>query len=498
MKPAIAVRDLTKRFGQVQALRNGQLTVGQGEIHALLGANGCGKSTLSKIVAGAYAPTSGSVSLDGEPISFAGPHEAEEAGIALFYQELSLIPKMSVESNIFLGREPRTKTGFVDRNRMRADTLELLKMFHAAVGDDIKPDARVADLTAGQRQIVEILKVYAKSPRIVIMDEATAALDGRQVEVFFEILRAKRDEGVSTIFISHRLDEVFEICDRVTVMRNGETVAETAVADTTQDEVVRMMVGDVRRAERRTEQKAVSAEPVFKVDNLSGGRLKNVSLSVAPGEIVGLGGLQGQGQSTLLRTLFGAAPATAGTTHLEGKPVRVRKPSDAVKHRIAYVSGDRGADAALPGRSIFENLAAAVLISERRQLVRAGTLKPRLAEVASAFKTKYARLTDAIGTLSGGNQQKIFIARWLATNPRVILLDDPTKGIDLGAKADLFMLIRKLAEDGVAVLLYSSEESELLDNCDRIAVFNDGQVVTELAGPTMDSFHLTRAAYGDA
>lgn len=498
MKPAVMVRDLTKRFGHVHALRNGQLTVGAGEIHALLGANGCGKSTLSKIIAGAYAPTSGTVSLDGEAVSFAGPHEAEQAGVALFYQELSLIPKMSVEDNIFLGREPRTRTGFVDRARMRSETLDLLKLFHAAVGDDIRPDARVADLTAGQRQIVEILKVYAKSPRIVIMDEATAALDGQQVEVFFDLLRAKRAEGVSTIFISHRLDEVFAICDRVTVMRNGETVAEAAVSETTQDEVVRMMVGDVRRAERRTEAKTIGAEPVFRVDALSGGRLKNVSLSVAPGEIVGLGGLQGQGQSTLLRTLFGALPATAGTLHLEGKQVRVRTPSDAVKHRIAYVSGDRGADAALPGRSIFENLAAAVLVSERRKLVRATSLKPRLAEVAATFKTKYARLTDPIGTLSGGNQQKIFIARWLATNPRVILLDDPTKGIDLGAKADLFMLIRKLAENGVAVLLYSSEESELLDNCDRVAVFNDGQVVTELSGPKMDSFHLTRAAYGDA
>ena len=497
MTAVIAVRDLTKKFGQVQALVNGRLTVQPGEIHALIGANGCGKSTLSKIIAGAYAPSSGTLTRLGQPVTFASPRAAEQAGVALFYQELSLIPKMTVEANIFLGREPRTRAGFVDRETMRAETVALLSMFpdESAL---IRPDARVADLTAGQRQIVEILKVYAKSPSIVIMDEATAALDARQVSVFFDILKKKRDEGVSTIFISHRMDEVFTICDHVTVMRNGETVAETAIADTSESEVVRMMIGEVHSAQKRPGKSAEAAEPLLKVDALVGKGINGVSLSVAPGEIVGLGGLQSQGQSALLRTLFGASPVVSGAVSYRGAPVRLRKPVDAVSRGIAYVSGDRGADAVLPGRSIFENLAAATMVSEKRKLVRAHTLRPRLAEVASTFKSKYGKLSDAIGTLSGGNQQKIFIARWLATNPRLMLLDDPTKGIDLGAKADLFALIRKLADEGMSVLLYSSEEEELLDNCDRIVVLNDGKVVTELTGAAMDSYHLTRAAYGEA
>lgn len=497
MISAIEARDVTKKFGQVQALSNGRLMVGRGEIHALLGANGCGKSTLSKIIAGTHAATSGTVLIDGKPVAFSSPHEAEQAGVALFYQELSLIPQMSVEANIFMGREPRTPAGFIDRARMRADTEALIGLFGDAAGG-LKPDVRVGDLAPNQRQIVEILKVYAKSPRIVIMDEATAALDGRQVEVFFDILRAKRDAGISTVFISHRLDEVFAICDRITVMRNGETVAEVATTDVTQEDVVRLMIGDIRRAEKRVGPTDPGRNPILEIAHVGGGRLRDVSLAITPGEIVGLGGLQGQGQSALLRGLFGIHQLRGGSLRLDGQDVRIRRPSQAVSRGLAYVSGDRVADSVLPGRSIFENLVAAVLVRERRFLVRVGSLVPRLTEVAASLKTKYSRLTDAIGTLSGGNQQKVFIARWLATNPKVLLLDDPTKGIDLGAKADLFALIRELADKGVAILLYSSEESELLDNCDRVAVFNGGSVVTELAGPTLDSFHLTRAAFGDA
>ena len=497
MTSAIEARNVTKKFGQVRALSNGRLTVGRGEIHALLGANGCGKSTLSKIIAGTHAATSGTVLIDGKPVAFSSPYEAEQAGVALFYQELSLIPQMSVEANIFLGREPRTPAGFIDRARMRADTEALIGLFGEAIGSGLRPEVRVSDLAPNQRQIVEILKVYAKSPRIVIMDEATAALDGRQVGVFFDILRAKRDAGISTVFISHRLDEVFAICDRITVMRNGETVAEVAVADTTQEDVVRMMIGDIHHAEKRM-AKTNAVPPLLEVKGVNGGRLRDVSLMVAPGEILGLGGLQGQGQSALLRGLFGIHQLRGGSLRLDGQDVRIRRPSHAVAKGLAYVSGDRVADAVLPGRSIFENLVAAVLVRERRFLVRVGSLVPRLTEVAASLKTKYSRLSDAIGTLSGGNQQKVFIARWLATHPKVLLLDDPTKGIDLGAKADLFALIRELADKGVAIILYSSEETELLDNCDRVAVFNGGSVVTELAGTTLDSFHLTRAAFGDA
>ncbi|MFD2174726.1 sugar ABC transporter ATP-binding protein [Rhodobacter lacus] len=496
MKPAIEAQDLTKTFGAVRALTGGRLSVARGEIHALLGANGCGKSTLSKIIAGTHAPSSGLLSIDGQPVSFASPRAAEEAGVALFYQELSLIPQLSVEANIFLGREPRTATGAIDRKLMRQKTLALIARFGAAIGPGLRPEARVSELQPGERQIVEILKVYAKEPRIVIMDEATAALDSRQVAVFFDFLREKRAEGLSTVFISHRLAEVFALCDRITVMRNGETVAQMPVAETTQEEVVRMMVGDIHRPQKRQRTAPLSA-PLFELDNATGDRFHNVSLRLAPGEILGLGGLQGQGQSALLRGLFGISPLRGGTLRLNGSPCRLRRPAHAMAQGMGYVSGDRVSDSVLQGRSIYENLLAALVMRERKLWLSPRVLAPRLTAEAASLKTKYARLSDSINTLSGGNQQKVFIARWLATQPRLLLLDDPTKGIDLGAKADLFALIRELADQGVGIILYASEEAELLDNCDRIAVFNGGAVVTELSGATLDSFHLTRAAFGE-
>ncbi|SOC09855.1 monosaccharide ABC transporter ATP-binding protein (CUT2 family) [Rhodobacter sp. JA431] len=497
MNMAIEAKSLTKTFGSVRALTEGRLRVAEGEIHALLGANGCGKSTLSKIIAGTHAPSSGSLRINGQEVSFASPRAAEDAGVALFYQELSLIPQLSVEANIFLGREPRTAVGAIDRKAMRAMAQKLIDRFGEAVGPGLRPEARVSDLQPGERQIVEILKVYAKNPRIVIMDEATAALDSRQVAVFFDFLREKRGEGVSTVFISHRLAEVFAICDRITVMRNGETVAEMTVADTTQEEVVRMMVGDIHRPQKRA-AKTGTATPIFEVRNVTGARFHDVSLSLSPGEILGLGGLQGQGQSALLRGLFGITPLTAGTLHLEGRACRMRRPAQAMAEGLAYVSGDRVSDSVLQGRSIYENLLAALVMREGKLWLSPRQMAPRLSAEAASLKTKYAQLSDAINTLSGGNQQKVFIARWLAMQPRILLLDDPTKGIDLGAKADLFALIRDLADKGVGIILYSSEESELLDNCDRIAVFNGGAVVTELSGATLDSFHLTRAAFGES
>jgi ribose transport system ATP-binding protein len=495
----LEARRVGKRFGAVVALSDGRLTVDKGEIHALIGANGCGKSTLCKVIAGAVAPDAGEIVLGDGPARFRSPREAERAGIALFYQELSLIPQLSVAANIGLGREPRTGLGFVDRARLRDEAAALIALFAGVAGPELTADAVVADLTPDLRQIVEILKVLARRPRLMIMDEATAALDGRQAERLFEILRARKAEGVSTLMISHRLDEVFAVADRITVMRGGATVAELATADTDRDTLVRHMIGGAAvhpAAQRR--RPAASAAPRLAAENVANARLRGVSLAVAPGEIVGLGGLQGQGQSALLQGLFGALPFSAGRVAIESEAVVLARPADAIRRGLAYVSGDRGRDAALAGRSIFENLAAALLVRERRTIVRPRELAPRLTQVAESLKTKYAGLDAAIGTLSGGNQQKVFIARWLAAAPRVLLLDDPTKGIDLGAKADLLAIMRRLADEGASILLYSSEDAELLEWCDRVLVFNAGRVVAELTGETLDHFHLTRAAYGEA
>jgi ribose transport system ATP-binding protein len=485
MNPVLEARNIAKRFGAVVALSDGGLTVWPGEIHALLGANGCGKSTLSKILAGTVAHDSGTLRFEGRDIALRSPREAEALGIALFYQELSLIPQLSIADNIFLGHERKGKAGFLDARRLRADTEALIQRFAAASGEGFTPDATVSQLSADQRQIVEILKVLSRKPRLIIFDEATAALDRHQVDVFFDELRALRAEGVASIFISHRMDEVFAICDRITVMRNGATVASFGTAVTSRDAVVHAMVGELAVHERKAAPLRAAAEPRLVVRNLTSRRLHGLSFSLHRGEILGLGGLQGQGQSSTLRGLFGADPLSDGSIHLDGVPLAIRKPADAICAGFAYLSGDRGRDAAFHGRSIFENIAAATLVKERRRLVWPALLKQRFIEAAAALNTKYSDLEAPIGSLSGGNQQKIFIARWLATNSPILLLDDPTKGIDLAGK-------------GVSILFYASEDSELLGLCDRILVFNGGTVAAELKGDTLTAFHLTNAAYGKA
>ncbi|HEX2525960.1 MAG TPA: sugar ABC transporter ATP-binding protein [Geminicoccus sp.] len=499
MPPALKAHGVTKQFDAVVALSNGALTVEHGEIHALLGANGCGKSTLCKIIAGTVLRNGGSIEVDGAPLVPKGPADSEAAGIALFYQELSLVPQLTVAENIYLGHEPRTAAGFIDHSKLQADANALLEQFAAVAGSGLALHSLVARLSPDQRQIVEILKVLARRPRLIIFDEATAALDRRQVEFFFRMLRALKAQGVSMIFISHRLDEVFEICDRITVMRNGETVATFSTAETDMNRVVHAMVGEMAEHLHPPHVERPPGEaPRLIVEHASGQRLRDVSLMLWPGEILGLGGLQGQGQSALLRGLFGADPLASGTVSLGNMGLRLRKPADAVHHGIAYISGDRGRDAALHGRSIFENIAAASFIRERRVLVWPIRLAERFRQAAASLNTRYPGLEEPIGSLSGGNQQKIFIARWLATKPSVLLLDDPTKGIDLAAKADFFDLVRGLAAEGTSILFYSSEDAELLGLCHRILVFNGGAISAELSGQALTALNLTGAAYGNA
>lgn len=495
----LKAESITKRYGAVVALSDGGLDLETGEIHALLGANGCGKSTLCKIIAGTVAKNSGRLSILGRDVEIGGPREAEALGVALFYQELSLVPQLSVADNIFLGREQCAGGGFLDARALKRDAEQLIARFAEVAGAGFSADARVSDLSPDQRQIVEILKVLARKPRIIIFDEATAPLDRNQVALFFAILRELKAEGVSSIFITHRMDEVFEITDRITVMRNGATVARFVTAETDRQAVVHAMVGDVTAlAERPASRPKSDKAPSLVLDGVGNKRVQQVSLSLRPGEIVGLGGLQGQGQSSLLQGLFGAAPFTSGTIRLDGEAVRIARPGHAIAKGIAYVSGDRGRDAAFHGRSIFENIAAASFSKERPAMVWPARLRERFTRAAATLSTKYAGLSAPIGSLSGGNQQKIFIARWLATQPSVLLLDDPTKGIDLGAKADFFALARRLADEGAAILFYSSEDAELLSLCDRLLVFNSGAVAGELEGDGLTAYNLTNAAYGRA
>ncbi|WP_119459383.1 sugar ABC transporter ATP-binding protein [Rhodospirillaceae bacterium SYSU D60014] len=493
----LRARNIRKRFGGVVALEQGDLALGAGEVHVLIGSNGCGKSTLCKIIGGSVAPDGGSLELSSEPVRFRTPHAAAAAGIGVFYQELSLIPQLTVAENIFLGREPRTAYGLVDRKRLRSDAETAIRPFGAVVGQGFGPDVLVSDLSADQRQIVEILKVLSENSRIVIFDEATASLDSKQVAVFFDLIRSLKAEDHAIIFISHRMDEVFAIGDRVTVMRNGRTVVSVAIAETTQDEIVAHMVGGayIAAADRKEAPAPLTGTAVLAARNLVGRKLADVSFSLQRGEILGLGGLHGQGQSDLLRSLFGAESLAGGSVFLDGKPLLLRKPSDAIANGIAYISGDRSRYGVLPIRSIFENLVIGLVSKQRPVGLNYGALVKRIAPVAERLKLKFPSFAAPVSDLSGGNQQKVVIGRWLAVAPAVLLLDDPTKGIDLQTKHDLYVILRELCAEGVSIILYSSEDKELLGNADRILVFNGGRIVRELEGERMGEFELYQAAY---
>lgn len=486
---------IRKRFGGVNALLNGRCTVAAGEVHVLIGSNGCGKSTLCKIIAGAVAQDSGELHVAGEPAQFDSPAAAARAGVGMFYQELSLVPQLTVEDNILLGLEPRRAGAFVDQKASRRRVLGLLQRFSEAA-HGIHPETLVSELAADQRQIVEILKLLARDPKLLIFDEATSSLDARQVAVFFDLIRSLKREGRGIIFISHRMDEIFAIGDRVTVMRNGETVATLDIASTNREEILAHMVGSERTASAPHEIKFSSAtQSLLRVEQLTSDRLHGVSFDLRPGEVLGLGGLHGQGQSALLRTIFGADRRRSGTIVMNDQPLHVRRPAEAIRAGIAYVSGDRTRAGAFAIRPIFENLVAASLLKQRSPIVDRRGFIAHVTPMLGRLKLRFAGFDSPISELSGGNQQKVLIGRWLAVAPRVLLLDDPTKGIDVEAKRDLYALIAALAEEGVGIVLFSSEDEELLANAHRVLVFNGGRVSRELQGESLNAHDLYHAAY---
>ncbi|MCR4267149.1 sugar ABC transporter ATP-binding protein [Nitratireductor sp. ZSWI3] len=494
----LKLRGVSKAYGATQALSHGELEIEAGEVHVLIGANGSGKSTLCKIVAGSVRPDAGEVLLDDSPVTISGPRAAQALGIGIFYQELSLAEHRSVAENILMPALPSRGGLFVDRQALHATATRYIDLFGPVAGDDLAPETPLGALRADQRQLVEIMKALASEAPVLIFDEPTSALDRAQVDRFFEILRDLKTEGRSIVFISHRMDEIFAIGDRVTVIRDGETVGTARIRDVTPQKVIRMMVGEQEELalpQQASSPTAGKAEIALQVEDLSGPAFSHVSFDVRRGEILGLGGLHGQGQSALLRALFGAAPTAAGSVSLAGKAFRPGSPRDAIAHGLAYVSGDRGRDGVISGRPILENVTPIHALRNRLVLARPARLAEKAVPALKALNTKFAGLSHSIGSLSGGNQQKVVIARWLMDRPDVLLLDDPTKGIDLSAKADLFALIRTLAEEGMAIVLYSSEDAELLNNADRILVFNGGSVTRELRDADRTRYNLYHAAY---
>ncbi len=494
----LQIRGARKAYGVTQALKNGDFDLKAGEVHILIGANGSGKSTLCKIVAGSVKPDAGDIILDGRPITVSGPRASRALGVGIFYQELSLAPRRTVAENICLSALPVKAGLFVDTTAVAATAARYVALFSDVAGDDFSADSIVGNLRADQRQLVEIMKALATEAPILIFDEPTSALDRAQVERFFEILRRLKSEGRAMVFISHRMDEIFAIGDRVTIIRDGETVASMRIADTDPSAVIRHMVGereDLAVASTAPKAHETEGTKALSIRSLSGKGFRDISFDVAKGEIVGFGGLHGQGQSAVLRALFGANQTTGGTIKIDGKTTSVSTPRAAIKLGCAYVSGDRRRDGILTGRPILENAAPIHFLRQKLRLVQPRHLSDIATKALAALKTKFQSLDQPVNALSGGNQQKIVIARWLIDRPDILLLDDPTKGIDLATKTDLFALIRQLAAEGMGIVLYSSEDAELLNNSDRIFVFNGGSITRELTGANRTRFNLYQAAY---
>ncbi len=473
----LELTDVRKSFGSVAALRRADLLVSAGSIHALVGENGAGKSTLVKIVAGVHRRDAGEVRFLGAPVDFASTAESKAAGIAVIYQEPTLFPDLSVTENIFMGRQPLGRWRRIDRRAMYAEAERLFRR----LGVHIDPRRPARGLSIADQQLIEIAKAISLDAALLIMDEPTAALSGVEVERLFAVARGLRDEGRGLVFVSHRFDEVFALCDTVTVMRDGEHVSTGAIADTSVDELVSRMVGR-EVAELYPKTPAAIGDVVLEVDGLElAGTFHGVSFTVRAGEIVGLAGLVGAGRSEIARAVFGVDGYDAGTVRLLGRPVPPRDPRAAIRAGMAFVPEDRRRQGLVTDSSVARNVAGVI----RRDLTRGGLLTTRAEHRAAApWAARLAVRTGALDlaalTMSGGNQQKVVIAKWLATGPKLLIIDEPTRGIDVGTKAEVHRLLSDLAGQGMAILMISSELPEVLGMADRVLVVCEGRLTAEL------------------
>ncbi|MBX9388311.1 sugar ABC transporter ATP-binding protein [Streptomonospora halotolerans] len=482
-----------KSFGTVRALQDVSLELRAGEIHALCGENGAGKSTLVKTIAGVHRPDTGHIEVDGARTEFAAPADAQRAGVAVIYQEPTLFPDLSVAENIFMGRQPLKAGRRIDRRAMRRATEELF----GRLGVRIDPDRPARGLSIADQQLVEIAKAMSFDARVLVMDEPTAALSGVEVERLFAVARSLRDSGAAVLFISHRFDEVFALCDRITVMRDGRYISTDPTADLTVDAVVRRMVGrDV--ATLFPKQEVEPGETVLEVEGLTrAGVFADVSFTVRAGEIVALAGLVGAGRSEVVRAVFGIDRYDSGRVRVGGKALPQGRPAAAMAAGVALVPEDRRQQGLVMEMSIERN----ATLTRRWPLSRMGLLRRRDEERATAvwaerLHLKAGRLTDAVSTLSGGNQQKVVLAKWLATEPRLLIVDEPTRGIDVGTKAEVHRLLSELAGQGIAVLMVSSELPEVLGMADRVLVMHEGRVSAELDRGEADEESVMYAATG--
>jgi ribose transport system ATP-binding protein len=491
----LTLEKIGKRYGGVRALENVDFSCRRGSIHAVLGENGAGKSTLIKIAAGVVQPDQGTIRLDGDPVTFDGPISANRKGIVCIFQELSLMPDLSVADNICIFDPPR-RFGMIDARAQRRRAEELL----ARVGcEDVHPLETVRNLPLSRRQMVEIAKALGHDPRLLILDEATSALTSADVEKVYTILRDLRRQDLAILYISHRMHEIEALADTCSVFRNGRHIETFAKDAHTDNEIVQLMIGrEISQVFPPRPATAPAGEPVLHVSNLSwAGQLDDISFGVRKGEIVGLGGLDGQGQRELLLALFGVLRGVEGTVRIGGKPRRFNGPADAKTDRIgmALIPEDRKTEGLMLDMSIAENLSLAALSKlSDGPIINRTREKAAIDAMINKLRIKIGDPTDAAATLSGGNQQKMVIAKWLMTEPGIILLNDPTRGIDVGTKQELYQLLRDLADAGAAIVFYSTDYDELIGCCDRVLILYDGAIARELAGDEINETNIIASA----
>jgi ribose transport system ATP-binding protein len=481
---AAEMTGVSKRFGGVTALDGVDMSVRFGEVHALVGENGAGKSTILKILSGVQAPSAGAVTIAGVPVTVFSPQAARAAGVTMIFQEMSLVPTLTVSQNIFLTREPRSG-GLIDDRAAAASAKDLF----AELGVAVDPEARVADLPAGQRQLTEIVKAVSQRPRLLILDEPTTALSTREVETLFATIARLRADGVALVYVSHRMDEIFRIADRATILRDGRLVRTAPLADMTLESMIADIVGrrsrgfsDVRREAARI------GDPIFEGHGLTGrSKPRGVDLVLHRGEVVGVAGLLGSGRSSLARLVAGIEPMVAGEIRVNGRPVAIGSPREAIEVGIALVPEDRARQGFVAAHSIASNIALPNLDRlADRGFVSTARLRTLVDEAIARLRVKTPDRDNPVRNLSGGNAQKVVIAKWLAADPDVLVLDEPTAGIDIGSKAEIVRLIRDLSRQGKAILVMSSELQELLAAADRILVMSDGRIVRSILRHDLD------------
>jgi rhamnose transport system ATP-binding protein len=496
----LELRHAVKSFGAVRALIDGSVDLRGGEVHALLGENGAGKSTLVKILAGVYPPDGGTLKVNGQEVTLNGPAAAKAAGIAVIYQEPTLFPDLTVAENMFVGRQPLGSTSWIkggrriDRRAMQDEAAAIFKRLAVPLDP-----ARIArGLSIADQQVVEIGKALSLDAKVIVMDEPTAALSAAEVERLFEVIRTLKAQGAAVLFISHRLEEVFAICETVTVMRDGSHVMSSPLAGLTANDLVRAMVGRELAERPPKAAGAATGDPVLTVERLTReGVFTDISLTVRSGEIVALAGLVGSGRSEVARAVFGIDRYDAGHITVSGKPLKKASPTSAMAAGIGFVPEDRRQQGLVMDMSVQQNVALASLHNlEQVGLIRASAERAMASDWATRLKIKYGRLTDPVSMLSGGNQQKVVLAKWLGRKPSLLIVDEPTRGIDVGTKAEVHRLLTELARSGVGILMISSELPEVLGVSDRILVMREGSVVAEFGHDTASEEAVMSAAMG--